>query len=158
VIKSRFWSFESSSIQLKFSNFFWINFNPYEEIKTKRFLFFSIKKIYIYADQLILIYHAELKQNDFYFLNSKKYILNNPRHRKWCKCNFFNPYFVQMNRNRLKFSIYFNFCLLGQIKTKLIVFDPITWLQRIWKTVLQELANNLVFAKTCFFSKSKRTC
>jgi len=29
---------------IKVSEFFKIHFNPYEEIKTKRFLFFSIKK------------------------------------------------------------------------------------------------------------------
>jgi len=53
---------------IKVSEFFKIHFNPYKEIKTKRFLFFSIKKK-IYRP---LIHFNLSKQKDFYFLNPPK--------------------------------------------------------------------------------------
>jgi len=71
-VKSRFWSFESISILIKISEFFRIHYNLYEEIKTKRFLFFSIQKN---MQTINSFYHAGLKQNDFYFFKSNKKLL-----------------------------------------------------------------------------------
>jgi len=72
------------------------------------------------------MYHAGLKQNDFYILNPKKvtrvvqFILIHDIGLKWCKCYFFQSTFCS---NELKWIKIFNsfqfilihFCLLGVI-------------------------------------------